>query len=80
MIFASCVLSGERPAAFAAEASTLLTASGHWQASVEPPAGPGMSTLRRLAQNLGLAYRDDGTWRPAGPQNRKATKEESGNS
>jgi hypothetical protein len=25
-----------------------------------------MGALRRLAQNLGLAYRDDGTWRPAG--------------
>jgi hypothetical protein len=39
-----------------------------------------MSTLRRLAQNLGLAYRDDGTWRPAGRKTGKATKEESGNS
>ena len=50
----------------AAEASTLLTASAHCQASAEPPASPGMRTLRLLAQNLGLAYRDDGTWRPAG--------------
>lgn len=28
--------------------------------------GRGMRALRRLAQNLGLAYRYDGSWRPAG--------------
>jgi hypothetical protein len=26
-----------------------------------------MGAFRRLAQNLGLVYRDDGTWRPSTP-------------
>jgi hypothetical protein len=63
------------PRMIAAEASTLLTASGPCQASVEAPASPGMRTLRRLAQNLALAYRDDRPWQPAGrgtpPQDRE---------
>jgi hypothetical protein len=39
----------------AAEASSLLTASGQYQPIVELKASPSMRTLRRLAQNLGLA-------------------------
>ena len=32
-----------------------------------------VDVLRRLAQNLGLAYRDDGTWRPLGMRPPPAT-------
>jgi hypothetical protein len=32
--------------------------------------------LRRLAQNLGLAYRDDGRWRPAGVREPPASSPE----
>jgi len=36
----------------------------------------GVGALRRLAQNLGLAYRDDGRWRPASVQERPASSPE----
>jgi hypothetical protein len=36
-----------------------------------------MGALRRLAQNLGLVYRDDGTWRPAGGRMPPTTTPES---
>ena len=35
-----------------------------------------MGALRRLAQNLGLAYRDDGRWRPLGVRKPPATPSE----
>jgi len=44
--------------------------------TLEPRVGlydPRMGKLRRLAQNLGLVYRDDGSWRPFGVRPRPAT-------